>query len=454
MSEEIKDVILKTPSHIESEEALLACMIMEIDCLEKALESLNDLDFYSASNRTIFNAILNLHKKEIAIDLITLNNELESTNLLESIGGVQKLSIISSSLHTTANFKSYLNTVLEKGQLRKIISISQKSIQMAMDGKEESYSILDFISKETSTLQTQYKNEDFENISSISVRVVEKLEQLSLSKKDITGLSTGFRDLDKYTAGLQKGTLVLIAARPAMGKTSLALNIAQNVALSGKTVAFFSLEMSKEELVSRIISSCADIDSQRARIGDLLDTDWEKLAESIGPISRAKMYIDDTAGITISEIKSRARKLKKEHGLDIIFIDYLQIMSSNSRSENRQQVISEISRELKILSKELEVPVIALSQLSRASEQRTGNHRPILSDLRESGAIEQDADIVSFIYRDEYYNPQTLEPGVSELIIAKHRAGSVGTIKLSWKAETTTFNDLDFRNTDIPANYE
>ncbi len=454
MSEELKDTIVKTPNHSESEEALLACMIMEPECLEKAIEVLSDSDFYSASNRTIYNAINNLYKKKIAVDLITLNNELESSMLLESIGGVQKLSLVASSLHTTANFKSYLDTVLEKGHLRRIIALSQKSIQMAMGGTDDSYAILDFINKETNAMQSNFRNEDLESISSISIRVVERLEQLAINKDDITGLSTGFRDLDKYTAGLQKGTLVLIAARPAMGKSSLALNIAQNMALSGKTVAFFSLEMSKEELVSRILTSCANIDSQKTRVGNLLDDDWDRLAETIGPISRAKLYIDDTAGVTISDIKTKARKLKKESGLDALFIDYIQIMSSNSRSENRQQVISEISRELKIISKELNIPVIALSQLSRASEQRTGSHRPILSDLRESGAIEQDADIVSFIYRDEYYNPETVEPGVAELILAKHRAGSVGTIKLSWKAETTTFNDLDYRNTDIPANYE
>ncbi len=441
--EEQSNKLVKTPSHSESEEALLSCIFLEKDCLEKAVEVLEPSDFYIASNRIIFETVVDMVRKGISVDLITLNNELLSKDVLESVGGVQKISLISTALHTTANFNEYLNIILEKSRLRSIVELSQKAVQLSMTDKEDSFSILSYITKKIDELQSSYRSDDFVNLPTVTQKVVEKLEILSKSDKSITGLSTGFIDLDKLTAGFQPSTLVLIAARPAVGKTSFSLNLATNIALAGKKVAYFSLEMSGEELANRVISSTARIDASRARTGNLLDEDWISIVETLPILAQTHFYINDTAGATIYDIKNKSRKLSKEQGLDIIFIDYLQIMSSHSKSDNRQQVISEISRELKILSKELEIPVIALSQLSRAVESRS-DHRPMLSDLRESGAIEQDADIVSFLYKDHLYDPEA-DPNIVELIVAKHRAGSTGTITLGWDGDQTRFYNVEFK---------
>ncbi len=436
--------IIKTPSHSESEEALLSCIFLDNECLEKAVEVLSPTDFYIASNRKIFETIKYMVHNGIAVDIVTLNNELISKDILESVGGIQKLSLISTSVHTSANFNEYLNIVLEKSRLRTIVELSQKAVQMSIDDSEDSFSILSYLTTKIDELQSSHKSEDFVNLPTITQKVVEKLEKLSKSDKAITGIATGFLDLDKLTAGLQPSTLVLIAARPAVGKTSFSLNLATNMALNGKKVAYFSLEMSGEELANRVISSTSKIDSSRARTGQLLDSDWIAMVETLPILAQTSFYINDTAGATIYDIKNKSKKLKKEHGLDIIFIDYLQIMSSHSKSDNRQQVISEISRELKILAKDLEIPIVALSQLSRAVESRS-DHRPMLSDLRESGAIEQDADIVSFLYKEHAYDPEA-DPSIVELIIAKHRAGSTGTVTLGWDGDHTRFYNVEYQH--------
>lgn len=448
MSDKIQQY--KTPSHIESEDAILCCMIMEKNCLIAGLDALDSDDFFTASNRHIFIAISDLHYKNKSIDLINVNNELSSKNLLESIGGVQKLSLLSTVVHTTEGFESYIENILEKSRLRSIISMCENSIQNCLSGSNDSYKVLEHIGKSMLSIQSKFRDDEFVNLIDVIQNVVGRLELLSEENQLITGLQTHFKDFDKATAGLQPSTLVLIAGRPAMGKTSFGLNIAQNLTLDGKKVAFFSLEMSKEELATRILSSCSNVSSEKTRSGNLVEEDWQNVVDFLTPISNTNMYIDDTPGITITEIKRKARKLKDRVGLDAIFIDYLQIMSSHIRSDNRQQIISEISRELKIMAKEFSIPVVVLSQLSRSVEQRTGDKRPVLSDLRESGAIEQDADIVTFLYRDEYYNAESEYKGLAELIIAKHRAGSTGTIYLSWNGDITTFKDAINPNTYVP----
>ena len=407
------------------------------------MEVLNSEDFYRDSHKVIFSAIVELFQKDIPIDLVTLIEHLRATEKLDAAGGITYITQISDSVPTTAHLQSYIKIVSEKSMLRKLIRASTSIIEECYDRQNEAEKVLDTAEKKIFEIAEKRSTSDFEPINSILERGFVEIERLFNNKGQVTGVPSGFRDLDAKTSGFQKGDMILVAARPSMGKTTFALNLCEHAALKeGKSVVIFSLEMSKEQLAYKLLCSQAGVDMLKLRTGDLDDKDWENIARAVGPLSSAKMYIDDTAGLTVMEMRSKCRRIKMEHGIDLIMIDYLQLMSGGSGSESRQQEVSEISRSIKALAKEMQCPVIALSQLSRAPEQRA-DHRPMLSDLRESGSIEQDADLVMFLYRDEYYNKDSEDKGIGECIIAKQRNGPVGTIKLAWLGQYSRFADLD-----------
>ncbi|MEA4830727.1 MAG: replicative DNA helicase, partial [Enterococcus thailandicus] len=361
---------------------------------------------------------------------------------LEKVGGLDYLANITSAVPTTSNAKYYAKIIEEKAILRRLIKASSDIINMGYEATEEVAYVLDRAEKNIFDILQKRSNQGFAHIKDILSDTFSKLEELYNSKGYITGIPTGFNDLDLKTAGLHNSDLILVAARPAMGKTAFVLNIASHAAIhAGVPVAIFNLEMSKDQIVNRMLCSEVMVDSQRMRTGKLEDGDWQKIARALGPVSEAPIYIDDTPSISVNEIRAKCRRLKLEKNLGLVVIDYLQLMQGRSKSENRQQEVSEISRSLKILAKELNIPVITAAQLSRGPESRT-DHRPMLSDLRESGAIEQDADIVMFLYRDDYYDPDTEKKNISEVIIAKHRGGSTGTVELRWFGEYTKFSNL------------
>ncbi|HOP99573.1 MAG TPA: replicative DNA helicase [Acetivibrio clariflavus] len=432
------------PQNIEAEQSVLGAILLDKEVLTSVIEIISSEDFYRDDHKEIFDAIIDLYEKGEPIDLITVAERLKLRGTLDSVGGLEYLTSLANIVPTTENAKHYAKIVEEKAILRKLIKVSTNIINMGYEASEEVAYVLDKAEKGIFDILQKRNTQGFVPIKDVLVDTFNRLEELYNSKGYITGIPTGFIDLDYKTAGLHNSDLVLIAARPAMGKTAFVLNIAQHAAIHSKVpVAIFSLEMSKEQLVNRMLASEAMVDSQKMRTGKLEDSDWQKVARALGPLSEAPIYIDDTPGASIMEIRAKCRRLKIEKNLGLIVIDYLQLMQGKSgRSENRQQEISEISRSLKILAKEINVPVITLSQLSRAPEQRQ-DHRPILSDLRESGAIEQDADIVMFLYRDDYYNPDTDKKNVAEVIIAKHRAGSTGTVELAWLGQYTKFANLE-----------
>ncbi len=433
----------KIPPHdIEAEQAVIGSMLTDSNAVMLGVEKLKPANFYREDNKSIFDAIDNLYKKSEPIDLITVKEELSSMGLFEKIGGMEYLASLPDKVPTTANVEKYINIVKEKATLRNLISTANELIDLGYDGTENIEDIMNKAENKVFNLIQEKDTGEFSAIKDVLIGSFTKLEELYNQKSRITGVPTGFIDLDYETAGLHGSELILIAARPAMGKSAFALNIATNAALkSNVPVALFNLEMSKEQLVDRILCSEAMVDSNKVRTGKLEEDDWNKLASVVGPLSEAKIYIDDTPGISVNDIRTKCRKLKIEKNIGLIIIDYLQlIQSSSKKSGTREQEIAEISRSLKILAKELNVPVIALSQLSRAVEQRP-DHRPMLSDLRESGSIEQDADIVMFLYRDDYYNKDTDKPGISEVIIAKNRSGSTGTIELIWMGQYTKFGN-------------
>lgn len=432
------------PQSIEAEQSVLGSMLVDKEAISIVMEILKPEDFYRPDHREIYEVVIELFDRSQPIDLITVSERLKLHGKLELIGGLEYLSNIATAVPTTANVRNYSKIVEEKSLLRKLIRASSDIVDLGFDASEEVSYIIDRAEQGIFDILQKRSSQGFIPIKDVLVDTFNKLEELYNNKGTITGISTGFVDLDFKTAGLHNTDLILIAARPAMGKTALALNLAQNVAVHSKVpVAVFSLEMSKEQLVNRMLSSEAMVDGSRMKTGQLEDNDWQKVAKALGPLSEAPIFIDDTPGVTITEIRAKCRRLKLEHNLGLVIIDYLQLMQgSKSKSENRQQEISEISRSLKMLAKEINVPVITLSQLSRAPETRT-DHRPILSDLRESGAIEQDADIVMFLYRDDYYNPETDKKNIAELIIAKHRNGSTGTVELVWLGQYTKFANLE-----------
>ena len=435
----------KIPPHdLDAEQAILGSMLTDRDAVISSVEVLKEEDFYREDNRAIYAAILNLYNRAEPIDIITVKSELESMGKFQQIGGLEYLAELPEKVPTTANATKYIKIVEEKSTLRRLIKTANEIIELGYDQPEEVEDIMEGAEKKIFNIMQEKNQKGYSPIKDVLVESFTKLEELYNRKQHITGVPSGFTDLDYRTAGFHGSELILIAARPAMGKTAFALNIATNAAVKSKVpVAVFSLEMSKEQLVNRILCSESMVDSNKVRTGKLEEDDWTKLAGSIGPLSEANIYIDDTPGISITEIRAKCRKLKLEKDIGLVVIDYLQLIqgSNNKRNGSREQEISEISRSLKILAKELDVPVIALSQLSRAAEQRP-DHRPMLSDLRESGAIEQDADIVMFLYRDDYYNQDSEKKDIAEVIIAKHRGGSTGTVELLWLGSYTKFVNL------------
>ena len=440
----------KVPPHDEdAEQAVLGSMLTDNDAVMAAVEVLKEDAFYREDNKIIYQAILNLYSKSEPIDIITLKDELESMGKFEQVGGFEYLASLPDKVPTTANVQKYIKIVEEKSVLRNLIKTANEIIELGYNPTEDVEDIMDGAEKKIFDIMQSKNTKSYTPIKDVLVESFTNLEKLYNQKQHVTGVPTQFYDLDDKTAGLHGSELILVAARPAMGKTAFALNIATNAALRANVpVAIFSLEMSKDQLVNRMLCSEAMVDSNKVRTGKLDEEDWTKLAEAIGPLSEAGVYIDDTPGISVMEIRTKCRKLKMEKNIGLVVIDYLQLISgSNKRNGSREQEISEISRSLKVLAKELNVPVIALSQLSRAVEQRD-DHRPMLSDLRESGAIEQDADIVTFLYRDDYYNKESAEKDIAEVIIAKQRGGSTGTVKLYWMGNYTKFVNLERRFDD------
>ena len=432
------------PSDIEAEQAVLGSMLTDKDATIAAIEVLKEDDFYREDNKLIYRAILNLYNRAEPVDIITLKSELTSMGKFDAVGGLEYLADLPEKVPTTANVERYIKIVEEKAILRNLIKTANEIINLGYDPTEEVENIMDSAEKKIFAIMQSKNQKGYSPIKDVLVDTFSQLEVLYNQKQHITGVPTGFADLDYKTAGLHGSDLILLAARPAMGKTAFALNIATNAAVRAKVpVAIFSLEMSKEQLVNRVLCGEAMVDSNKVRTGKLDEQDWAKLASALGPLSESEIYIDDTPGISVMEIRAKCRKLKLEKNIGLVVIDYLQlIQGSNKRGGSREQEISEISRSLKILAKEINVPVIALSQLSRAPEQRP-DHRPMLSDLRESGAIEQDADIVMFLYRDDYYNEDSDKKNIAEVILAKHRAGSTGTVELLWLGSYTKFVNID-----------
>ena len=443
------------PQNIEAEQSVLGAMLIEKEAIPKVMEILRDTDFYREAHRVIFNAMLELYNKNEAVDMITVTEILKRDNKLEDVGGIAYVTSLANTVPTAANVTYHASIIEEKSILRQLVSVSTQIASMGYEANDDVKNIIDSAESKILEISNRKKTADFTPINEIVLDSFKSIEALMGNKNGLTGLPTGFEDLDNLTSGLHGSDFIILAARPSMGKTAFALNVVQNVAIRAakkvggapKTVAFFSLEMSKEPLVQRMLCAEANIDSQRLRIGELRDEDWAMLINTADTLSSANIYIDDTAGITAMDMRSRARRLKAEHGLDLIVVDYLQLMQGSGKKNNsgdRQQEVSEISRSLKALARELDVPVIALSQLSRSVEARQVK-RPMLSDLRESGSLEQDADIVAFLYREDYYNPETENKNITELIIAKHRNGPVDTVNLFFHKQYTKFVGLSKR---------
>ena len=438
------EAILKRvlPHSIEAEQSVIGSMIMDREAIVVASEIITGEDFYNRQYGVLFETMVELNDSGRPVDLVTLQDKLREKDVPPEISSLEFIRDLITAVPTSANVKYYAGIVAEKSTLRKLIRLNEEIANTCYAGKEGLEEILETTEKKVFDLVQRRNTGDFVPIRQVVMNAMDRIEKASRNKGNVTGIPTGFIDLDYKTAGLQPSDLILIAARPSMGKTAFVLNIAQNVAFKqGMTVAMFSLEMSKEQFVNRLFSLESKVDSQHLRTGNLTDAEWESLIESAGVIGKSNLIIDDTPGISIAEMRSKCRKYKLEHNLGIIMIDYLQLMSGSGKSDSRQQEISDISRSLKALARELQVPVIALSQLSRAVEQRP-EHRPMLSDLRESGAIEQDADVVMFLYRDDYYNPDTEKKGIAEVIIAKQRNGPIGTIELVWLPDYTKFANL------------
>lgn len=431
------------PQNVEAEQAVLGAMLLSHDAVIVAMEKLQSQDFYRDVHRIIFEAMEHLHRENKEIDVITLPDELKRMKKLDDVGGLEYVLNLPNLVGSAANIEYYANIVAEKALARNLISTCTELMTEAYDGQKETEALLDDAERRILQLSDTKNRGDFASVGAVVEVTLDKITKLYENKAGLTGLPTGFRDLDRMTSGLQPSDLILVAARPSMGKTAFTLNIAQNVGVrQHKTVAFFSLEMSQEQLVQRLLCQIAHIDSQKLRTGQLnSDEEWTRLTDACDKLYESPIYIDDTPGISVAEMRSKARRLKSGHGLDLIIVDYLQLMQGRN-AESRQQEISEISRSLKALARELKVPLIALSQLSRSVESRQ-DKRPMLSDLRESGALEQDADIVSFLYREDYYDKETENQHITEVILAKHRNGPVGSVKLYFKNEFTLFLNLD-----------
>lgn len=433
----------RTPPYDEqAESSVLGAMLLDKTAITTAVEIVHAEDFYFDSHRAIFEGILQLYNKNQPADMITLSDFLKKNGQLEAVGGYTYLGRLTSGAGAISNTEAYCGIIKEKATLRALIRAGSEIVEDSYRDDDEVGAIIEKAEKSIFDITQDNQRNGLIDMSDVMVTTFDVMQKRSENKGGLTGLTTGFIDLDRKTSGLQKADLVLLAARPSMGKTALMVNISTNAALKDNaTVAMFSLEMSRNQLSQRILSSLCHVDLMKIISGDLTTDEWSKVIETMTYMNEMRIFIDDTAGISPLEVKAKCRRLKAEKGLDLIVIDYLQLMEVGGRAESRQQEISAISRQLKGIAKELDVPVIALSQLSRAPEMRS-DHRPILSDLRESGAIEQDADIVMFLYRDDYYNPDTEKQGLGEVIIAKHRNGPTGTVELLFKSEYTKFVNL------------
>ena len=437
----MEDMTRIPPHSVESEQSILGSILLDKDAIITVTETIKPDDFYKEAHKIIYECMITLSNKGEPIDLITLTEDLRKQGHLNDIGGISYITSLSTIVPTTSNVKYYADIVKEKSVLRKLIKASNEIINLGYSGATKIEDVLEQAEKSIFDISQEKTSDDFKSINLVLMDAYDMIEKLYTNKSDVTGITTGFKDLNKKINGLQRTDLILIAARPAMGKTAFSLNLVQNAALKGDaSVAVFSLEMSKEQLVQRMLSSQSSVELKKIKTGTLNDNDWPRIIDAMAVLSDAKIHIDDTPGIKISELRSKCRKLKIEKGLDLVLIDYLQLMEGEGNNESRQQEISKISRSLKILAKELNCPVVALSQLSRAPEQRA-DHRPMLSDLRESGAIEQDADIVMFLYRDEYYHADSESKNIGEVIIAKNRHGETGSVELVWLGEVQRFGD-------------
>ncbi len=432
------------PHSIEAERSVIGSMIMDKDAITSASEIITGEDFYQNQFGILYDAMLELYNEGKPVDLVTLQDKIKEKDIPEELCSIEFIRELISSVPTSANVKYYAGIVKEKSVLRRLIKITEGITNEAYMSKEKLEVILENAEKQVFDIVQNRSTADFTSIKDVVIQSLASIESAARNKGSVTGVSTGFYDLDYKTAGLQPSDLIIVAARPSMGKTAFVLNIAENVAVKNDTTTvIFSLEMSKDQLVKRIIAMNSKVDSQAMRTGDLQDEDWLKIVESARNIGSSNLVIDDTPGISVQELRSKCRKLKLEKNLGLVIIDYLQLMSGGSKkAESKQQEVSEISRSLKAVAREINAPVIALSQLSRAVEQRP-DKRPMMSDLRESGAIEQDADVIMFIYRDDYYNKESKDAGVSEIIIGKQRNGPTGTVKLAWLSQYTKFANLD-----------
>ena len=431
------------PQDIEAEQAVIGSMLTDQDAVVAAIETLKPEDFYREDNKIIYEAILNIYNRAEPIDIITLKSELSSMGKLDAVGGLEYIAQLPDKVPTTSNVDRYIKIVQDKAMLRNLIKTANEIISLGYDQTEDVEDVMDHAEKKIFDVMQRKNQKGYTSIKDILIESFTKLEELYNQKQHVTGVPTGFIELDKKTAGLHGSELILIAARPAMGKSAFALNIGTYAATRANIpVAIFSLEMSKDQIGNRILCSEALVDSNNVRTGELNDEELSKLAETSGELSQAQIFVDDTPGISVMEIRAKCRKLKLEKNIGLVIIDYLQLIQGSGKSSSREQEIAEISRSLKILAKEIDVPVIALSQLSRAVESRP-DHRPMLSDLRESGSIEQDADIVMFLYRDDYYNEESEKKNIAEVIIAKQRAGSTGTVELAWLGNYTKFANLE-----------
>ncbi len=431
------------PHSVEAEQSVIGSMLMNREAIISASEIVTGADFYQHQYGVMFESMVELFNEGKPVDLVTLQNRLKEKDVPPEVSSLEFVRDIVTTVPTSANVKTYANIVREKAVLRRLIKVNEEIEGLCYAGKDKLEYILSHTEKSVFDLLQSRSSGDFVPIRQVALNVLEKIETASKNQGTVTGVPTGFIDLDYRTSGFQPSDFILIAARPSMGKTAFVLNVVDHVAVKkGLPCMVFSLEMSKEQLVNRMLSMESNVDSQKLRTGTLTDSDWDAVVEGIGVIGNSKLIIDDTPGISIMELRSKCRKMKLEYGLSVVIIDYLQLMSGNGKGgDNRQQEISEISRSLKALAREMNAPVIALSQLSRACETRP-DHRPMLSDLRESGAIEQDADVVMFLYRDDYYNKDTDMPNIAEVIIAKQRNGPIGTIQLMWRPELTKFANL------------
>ena len=436
------------PGNIEAERLILGVILLDNATINQAVERLKPDDFFLTSHRRIYEKMIKLYEQGRGIDPITLQEELRRAGELEVVGGPAYIASLFDGVPRFSNIDNYTKIVKGKATLRKLITASNQIMAMAFDDEEEPEEILDEAERLILSIAEDRIKQGFVHIGEVAGKQLEVIEEIAGREQLITGIATGFHDIDYMTSGLQRGDLIIVAARPSMGKTAFSVCIAQNAALQPQhhgekaVVGIFSLEMSKEQLVQRLLCSQARVDAHRLRSGMLNKEDWRRLAVAVGELTEAKIFLDDTPGLSVLEMRAKARRLKNEQkALDLLIIDYMQLMSGRGRYESRQQEVSQISRELKMLAKELNVPLIALSQLSRAPETRTGSHKPQLSDLRESGSIEQDADVVMFIYREEVYKPETEKQNIAEIIIGKQRNGPVGSVELVFLKQLTRFED-------------